>query len=97
VIKNERQHRITRAHAEKFRATLNELAATPRPKNVHPKLWEAQKAGLKSQLQDLEAELQEYETLKTGGPQEFLNWIPSRDCRRCSFKRASRRDGRRRI
>src|SRR5271154_4231966 len=68
VIKNERQYRITKAHAEKFRATLNELAATPRPKNVHPKLWEAQKAGLKSQLQDLEAELQEYETLKTGGP-----------------------------
>ena len=68
MIKNERQHRITRAHAEKFRATLNELAATPRPKNVHPKLWEAQKAGLKSQLQDLETELQEYETLKTGGP-----------------------------
>jgi len=68
VIKNERQHRITRAHAEKFRATLNELAATPRPKNVHPKLCEAQKAGLKSQLQDLETELQEYETLKTGGP-----------------------------
>jgi len=67
VIKNERQHRITRAHAEKFRATLNELAATPRPRNVHPKLWEAHKAGLKSQLQDLEAELQEYETLKTGG------------------------------
>jgi hypothetical protein len=31
------------------------------------KLWEAQTAGLKSQLQDLEAELQEYETLKTGG------------------------------
>ena len=68
MIKNERQHRITKAQAERFRATLNELAATPRPKNVHPKLWEAQKAGLKSQLQDLEAELQEYETLKTGGP-----------------------------
>jgi hypothetical protein len=67
VIKNERQYRITKAHAEKFRATLTELAGTPRPKNVHPKLWEAQKAGLKSQLQDLEAELHEYETLKTGG------------------------------
>jgi DNA-binding transcriptional regulator YiaG len=67
VIKNERQYRITKAQAEKFRATLDELAAMPRPKNVHPKLWEAQKAGLKSQLQDLEAELQEYETLKTGG------------------------------
>ena len=68
MIKNERQHRITKAQAERFRATLNELAATPRPNNLHPKLWEAQKAGLKSQLQDLEAELQEYETLKTGGP-----------------------------
>ena len=67
MIKNERQHRITRAHAEKFRATLNELATTPRPKEVHPKLWEAQKTGVKSQLEDLEAELREYEMLKTGG------------------------------
>jgi ribosome-binding protein aMBF1 (putative translation factor) len=80
VIKNERQHRITKAHAEKFRATLNELAASPRPKQIHPKLWEAQKAGLKSQLQDLEAELREYETLKTGGPRilelEALEGLP---------------------
>jgi ribosome-binding protein aMBF1 (putative translation factor) len=67
VIKNERQHRITKAQAEKFRATLHELAASPRPKHIHPKLWEAQRAGVKSQLQDLEAELREYETLKTGG------------------------------
>lgn len=68
MIKNERQHRITKAHAEKFRAALSQLAAKPRPKDLHPKLWEAQKAGLKSQLQDLEAELHEYETLKAGGP-----------------------------
>ena len=68
MIKNERQHRITKAHAGKFRATLNGLAATPRPKHVHPKLWEAQRAGLKSQLQDLEAELHEYEILKAGDP-----------------------------
>ncbi len=66
MIKNERQHRITQAHAGKFRAALMELAATPRPKPTHPKLWEAQKAGLKSQLQDLEAELYEYEALKSG-------------------------------
>jgi DNA-binding XRE family transcriptional regulator len=68
VIKNERQRRITKAHVEKFRATLNELAASRRPKHIHPKLWEAQKAGLKSQLHDLETELHEYETLKAGGP-----------------------------
>jgi ribosome-binding protein aMBF1 (putative translation factor) len=68
VIKNERQHRITKAHAERFRAALNDLATTQRPKHIHPKLWEPQKAGLKSQLQDLEAELHEYEMLKAGGP-----------------------------
>jgi hypothetical protein len=67
AIKNERQYRIAKAHVEKFRATLNELAATPRPKNVHPKLWEAQKAGLMSQQWDLEAELHEYQILKRGG------------------------------
>src|SRR5579863_6223460 len=32
---------------------------------------QAQKAGLKSQLQDLVAELHEYETLKTAGPKIF--------------------------
>ena len=68
MTKNERQCRITKAHAEKFRVTLNELAAASRPTHVHPKLWAAQKAGLKSQLRDLEEELHEYETLKTGGP-----------------------------
>jgi len=68
VIKNERQHRITKAQAEKFRAAIKELAATPRPRNVHQNLWEAQKAGLRSQLQDLEAELREYQALKTSGP-----------------------------
>ncbi len=81
MIKNERQRRITRAHTKKFRDALHELAATPRPKNVPMKLWEAQTAGLKSQLQDLEAELQEYETLKTGG-RKISRWIPSKDCRR---------------
>jgi ribosome-binding protein aMBF1 (putative translation factor) len=72
VIKNERQQRITKAHAEKFRATLNELTATPRPKGIHPKLWEAQKNGLKSQLEDLDAELREYETLKAGNGPKIL-------------------------
>ena len=68
MIKNERQYRITQAHAARFRATLNELTTTPRPKNVHPKLWKAQKAGVQSQLRDLETELREYERLKSAGP-----------------------------
>jgi len=31
-------------------------------------MWEAQKAGIQSQLRDLEDELREYEKLKSGGP-----------------------------
>ena len=71
MIKNERQYRITQAHAAKFRATLNELSMAPRPQHTHPKLWEAQKAGVKSQLQDLEEELREYDRLKSGGPKSL--------------------------
>ena len=71
MIKNERQRRITKAQAEKFRATLKELAAAARPKNVHPKLWEAQQAGIRSHLRDLERELREYEALK-GGKRKVL-------------------------
>jgi len=68
VIKNERQYRITQSHAAKFRTTLNELTTTSRPKNVHPKLWVAQRAGVRSQLRDLEAELRYYERLKSDRP-----------------------------
>jgi DNA-binding XRE family transcriptional regulator len=68
LIKNERQYRITQSWAAKFRASLEELTTKPRPKNVHPKMWEAQKAGIESQLRELEDELRDYERLKSGGP-----------------------------
>ena len=67
MIKNERQYRITQSWAAQFRASLGELSAKPRPKNIHPKMWEAQKAGVQSQLRDLENQLREYERLKSGG------------------------------
>ena len=66
MIRNERQNRITRAQAARFRAALRELKATPRPQDVQTRLWEAQLNGLKSQLRDLEKELREYEELKAG-------------------------------
>ncbi len=68
MIKNDRQYRITQAWAKKFRTSVKELTTQPRPKNVHAKMWEAQKAGVQSQLRDLEEELREYESLKAGGP-----------------------------
>ena len=65
MIKNERQYRITKAHAEKFAHTLHELTTTRKP-GVHPVLHKAQIDALKSQLGDLQRELTEYETLRSG-------------------------------
>ena len=65
MIKNERQYRMTKAHAEKFMQTLHELATT-RKRGVHPVLHKAQIDALKSQLGDLQRELAEYETLRSG-------------------------------
>ncbi|MBI3796462.1 MAG: helix-turn-helix domain-containing protein [Deltaproteobacteria bacterium] len=65
MIKNERQYRITKAHAEKFAQALQKLTTTPK-RGVHPVLHKAQIDALKSQLGDLQHELAEYETLRSG-------------------------------
>jgi len=65
MIKNERQYRITKAHAEKFAQALQELTTTPR-RGVHPVLHKAQIDALKSQLGELQHELAEYEILQSG-------------------------------
>ncbi len=65
MIKNERQYRMTKAQAEKFAKALQELATTPK-RRVHPVLHKAQIDALKSQLGDLQRELTEYETLRSG-------------------------------
>lgn len=66
MIKNERQYRITKAEAEKFERAVADLAAGGTRPNVHPLLQKAELDGLRSQLEDLLAELQEYEDLKAG-------------------------------
>ena len=68
MIKNERQYRITQALATRFRTTVSELTTTARPENVHPRLWDAQGAGVQSQLRDLDAQLRGYLRSKSGGP-----------------------------
>ena len=65
MIKNERQYRITKTQAEKFAHALQELMTTPK-RGVHPVLHKAQIDALKSQLGDLQRELAEYETLRSG-------------------------------
>lgn len=67
MIKNERQYRITKAQADKFGQALAKLKAHPKQGDqMHPLLRQAQIDALQSQLDDLHAELQEYEALKSG-------------------------------
>jgi hypothetical protein len=57
VITNQRQYLSTQTQAKRFREAL----AAPEPKGLHPKAAKAIRDGLRSQLDDLEAELGEYE------------------------------------
>ena len=67
MIKNERLYRITKNQMDRFSRTLASLKRQPaETKDVHPLIAKAQEDALKSQLVDLEKQLQEYESLKAG-------------------------------
>ena len=67
MITNERQYRITKAEAEKFKQALARMESEPTGRSdIHPRLVQAEREGLESQLQDLRTELEEYEALKRG-------------------------------
>lgn len=68
MIKNERQYRITKAQASRFRQTLENLRSrTADASELHPRIAQAQEDAIRSQLSDLEEELRQYESLKAGG------------------------------
>jgi transcriptional regulator with XRE-family HTH domain len=67
MITNERQFRIARSSAERFKNVLEELVSENTPSdNVQAILRKAEIESLRSQLADLRAELAEYEALKSG-------------------------------
>lgn len=67
MISNERQYRITKAEADRFRQTLAALdAQSVSRRDTHPILIKAERDALASQLEDLEVEILEYETLRAG-------------------------------
>lgn len=65
MIKNKREYRITRAQADKFERSLEALEAAPLGDDVHPKIREIEAAALRSQLEELRNDIEEYEALKT--------------------------------
>ena len=66
MIKNDRQYRITKAEAAKFGKALRELESQPTPKDIDPVIAAAQAEALRTQLEDLRAEIKQYEDLLKG-------------------------------
>lgn len=69
MITNERQYRITKAAAERFRKAIaeSETAET----NLSPRMKQAMLDGLRSQLDDLCNEMAKYDALKQGQVREL--------------------------
>jgi len=68
MITNERQYRITRKKARSFAHTIKEFDDRSDDRtDVHPRLVQAERQAMKSQLADLHEELEEYERLKLAG------------------------------
>ena len=66
MITNERQYRIRRKRAFSFAHAIEEFddKSDERP-DVHPRLLQAEREAMESQLADLREELEEYEQLKS--------------------------------
>ena len=66
MITNERQYRITRRKAHGFAHAIEEFDANSYSRmDVHPRLVQAEREAMESQLADLQEELEEYEQLKS--------------------------------
>ena len=59
MITNERQYKITRSEADRFRKAISDLAKAPARADVHPRLLQAEREAMESQLADLQAEIAE--------------------------------------
>lgn len=65
MIKNERQFKITKTQIARFEAALDELTARSGAKSRLRKLEED---SLRSQLDELRGEVEQYDELRSGGP-----------------------------
>lgn len=67
MITNDRQYKIVKAQAEKFKESLEQLSSnTLEFQDVHPIMIKAQKDAIESKLKELIYDLKEYEDLKEG-------------------------------
>jgi len=73
MITNERQYRLTRAQAQKFRSALDTYDPLQLVKEgLDPIVVDAQRRGVEQQLRELEHAISQYEALRSGDMTEFL-------------------------
>jgi transcriptional regulator with XRE-family HTH domain/Zn-dependent peptidase ImmA (M78 family) len=65
MITNERQYKITRSEVDRFRKAISDFAKAPERADVHPRLLQAEREAMESQLAVLQAEIAEYDRLKS--------------------------------
>jgi hypothetical protein len=53
MIENDQQLKITQTWIVRFEESLETLKATPRPNDIHPKLWKAEQEATLSTLEEL--------------------------------------------
>ena len=67
MITNERQYKISMSQADRFARTLKEFDEPASiAQGMDPLIAQAQRDGLSSQLEELRAEIKQYERLKSG-------------------------------
>ncbi|HLG83033.1 MAG TPA: helix-turn-helix domain-containing protein [Bradyrhizobium sp.] len=67
MITNERQYRITKGEAQRFRNALREFKEIDRLRQgLDPVIISAQRSSLEQQLKDLDSQIAEYENLRSG-------------------------------
>ena len=66
MIRNQREYAITRTEVDRFQKALDEMIARS-PKGLHPRLRKAQEEALRSQKDELEAELRAFDALPGKG------------------------------
>jgi DNA-binding XRE family transcriptional regulator len=76
MIANEREYRVTNAAAKKFAEALKNFDEhSAKQAGIHPRLIQAEKESIASQLATLKKEIREYERLRSGRVKVSLSEI----------------------
>jgi ribosome-binding protein aMBF1 (putative translation factor) len=81
MIKNDRQYRITKAQIRVFETSVSNVRKQAVPAGMDRRIASIQRRALESQLEEMAADVEEYEALKAGKVTEFeaqsLNGLPA--------------------